>query len=84
MGVSRCFCFATCKASSNSHMVRTVPKPLDATYHGLLSESTDLLDGAGSPLLEGNAVDLFTASALCSPSVFRPMPAQPGQTLKPA
>jgi hypothetical protein len=29
-------------------------------------------------------VDLYTVSALCSPSVFRPMPAQLGQTLKPA
>jgi hypothetical protein len=55
-----------------------------STYHSLLSESTDLLDGAGSPLLEGNTVDLYTVSALCSPSVFRPMPAQLGQTLKPA
>ena len=45
------------------------------TYHGLLSETTDLLDGAGSPLLEADAVDLYTNQP-CSPSVFRPIPAQ--------
>lgn len=28
------------------------------TYHGLESESLDLLDGTGSALLEGNAVEL--------------------------
>lgn len=30
------------------------------SYHGLLGESLDLLDGAGSPLLEGNTVHLHT------------------------
>jgi hypothetical protein len=31
----------------------------DSTYHSLLSESTDLLDSPGGPLLEANAVDLY-------------------------
>ena len=31
------------------------------THHGLLSESTDLLDGAGSPLLEAHAMDLLAS-----------------------
>jgi len=29
------------------------------THHGVLSEGLDLLDGAGSALLEGNTVNLY-------------------------
>lgn len=76
--------FAHMKLLAVAHSVHTAWCLWVSTYHGLLGESTDLLDGAGSPLLEGNAVDLYTVSALCSPSVFRPIPAQREQTLEPA
>jgi hypothetical protein len=46
------------------------------TYHSLLSEAADLLDRPGSPLLEADTVDLYpNVLALCSASVFRPIPA---------
>jgi hypothetical protein len=46
------------------------------TYHSLLSEALDLPDRPGSPLLEAHTVDLLTpVLALCSSSVFRPIPA---------
>lgn len=46
------------------------------TYHSLGGEVTDLLDCPGSPLLEADTVDLLPhVLALCSFSVFRPIPA---------
>ena len=46
------------------------------TYHSLFSKSADLLNRTGSPLLERDAVDLLpNILALCSSSVFRPIPA---------
>jgi len=42
---------------------------LDWTYHGALSELSDLLDCSWSSLLEGYAVDLIAENCI---SVFRP------------
>jgi hypothetical protein len=48
----------------------------ESTHHSLLSKSADLLDRPGSPLLEADTVDLLPhVLALCSSSVFRPIPA---------
>ena len=58
--------------------VPNLPSTECATYHSVLSKETDLLDRSGSPLLELDTVHLHPrVLALCSPSVFRPMPAWP-------
>lgn len=51
-------CAVVC--SSHSAKCRR-PRPSTSTYHSLLSETADLLDRTGSPLLEADTVNLVTS-----------------------
>ena len=43
--------------------IALMPAGFGASYHRQGGEGLDLLDGAGSPLLEGDTVKLFNPSA---------------------